>query len=181
MTASSRSGVATSSAFTANGVPGTYSVFATIGSGGPGLIVRFLVTNLPAHAANAPASTTTTSAPSGHFSIAGDLSIPFSPGVTQSINLIITNPFDVPITIGPGGISTLITSDVPACPASENFAVVQGLTASVTIPAEQSRSLSSLSVSQSAWPRIEMLDTSFDQDVCKGATLTLSYGGIAQG
>ena len=181
VTASGRNGVAVSSIFTANSVPGSYVVYATIDSGGPGLVVRFLVTNLPASSANSSATTTTTTLPVGHFAIAGDLSVPFAPGVTQSINLIITNPFGVPITIHSGAITTLITSNTPACPAGDNFAVTQGLTTSVTIPANQSRSLSSLSVPQGAWPKIEMLDTSFNQDGCKGATLTLSYGGTAQG
>ena len=42
-------------------------------------------------------------------------------------------------------------------------------------------SLSGLGVPAAAWPQVGMLDTSANQDGCKGATLQLSYSGSGQG
>jgi hypothetical protein len=58
--------------------------------------------------------------------------------------------------------------------------VLRGLTASVTIPADQTTpvSLSTLGVPQADWPVIEMIDTDSNQDACEGARLTLTYSGI---
>jgi hypothetical protein len=38
-------------------------------------------------------------------------------------------------------------------------------------------SLASLGVPESAWPRIRMIDSSVNQDGCKGATLAFAYSG----
>ncbi len=72
-----------------------------------------------------------------------------------------------------------ITTDKPGC-AISNFAVTQGLTVSVTIPAQQIHpiSLAGLDVPQSNWPVITMLETGTNQDACQGARLTITYSGI---
>jgi hypothetical protein len=122
---------------------------------------------------------TVTSAP---FAVGGSLTAPLYPGTSEPLDLTFTNPTSSAITIGDGGITGAnisFATNAVGCAAS-NFEVVQGLTVSVTIPADQSTplSLSSLDVPQADWPVIEMIDTDTNQDACKGASLTLTYSGI---
>jgi hypothetical protein len=117
-----------------------------------------------------------------NFAVGGNLTSPLYPGTSQALNLTFTNPGAKPITIASGGISAsniTITSGTPACPA-RNFAVAQGLTTAVTIPAKQlsPTSLSALGVPKADWPVITMIDTNTNQDACQGAALTLTYSGI---
>lgn len=117
-----------------------------------------------------------------NFTVGGSLTTPLYPGTSLPLNMTFTNPNSSPITISSGGISAsniTITSNAPGC-ASSNFAVKQGLTSAVTIPANQSTpiSLSALGVPQADWPVIEMIETNTNQDACEGAKLTLTYSGI---
>ena len=117
-----------------------------------------------------------------NFTVGGDLVQPLSPDVSESLDLTFTNPNPGPITIAAGGITSAniaITTSVAACSPS-NFAVSQGLTVSVTIPARTTTpvSLVSLGVPQADWPVITMVDTNTSQDACEGAALTLHYTGI---
>ena len=134
------------------------------------------------HAGPATRFCWTISVPARNFTVGGDLATLLYPGTSQSLNLTFTNPGSAPITIPNGNISArniTITSQAPGC-ASSNFAVAQGLTTSVTIPARQSTpvSLSALGVPQAQWPRIAMIETHTNQDACQGAKLTLTYSGI---
>jgi hypothetical protein len=117
-----------------------------------------------------------------NFTVGGSLTSPLYPGTSQPLNLIFTNPGSSPITIPRGGISAshiTITSNARGC-ASSNFAVTQGLTSAVTVPADRRipASLSALGVPQSDWPVIEMIETNTNQDACQGARLTLTYSRI---
>jgi hypothetical protein len=117
-----------------------------------------------------------------NFGVGGSLTSPLYPGTSQSLNMTFTNSSDKPITIASGGVSAsniTITSGAPGC-ASSSFAVTQGLTTAVTIPANQiaPTSLSALGVPKADWPIIKMIDTNTNQDACQGATLTLTYSGI---
>jgi hypothetical protein len=124
----------------------------------------------------------TTSGGTQNFGVGGVLTSPLYPGTSQSLNLTFTNPNSSPITIPNGGISAsniAITSNTPGC-ASTNFAVTQGLTTAVTVPAGQltPESLSALGVPEADWPVIKMIETNTNQDACQGASLTLTYSGI---
>ncbi len=117
-----------------------------------------------------------------NFTVGGDLPTPLYPGTSESLDLTFTNPNSWPITISSGAISVdniTISSNRPGCGPS-NFAVTQGLTSRVTIPAHQLTplSLSALLVPAADWPVIKMLETNTNQDACQGATLTLTYSGI---
>jgi hypothetical protein len=114
--------------------------------------------------------------------VGGDLLTPLFPGTSEPLDLTFTNPNSVPIIIPAGNLTAAnitVTTAQPGCPDSD-FEVVQGLTASVTIPAGQLTpiSLTDLLVPTGDWPVIEMVDTSTNQDACEGATLTLTYSGI---
>jgi hypothetical protein len=124
----------------------------------------------------------TVSGPILNFSVGGDLTEPLSPGTSESLNMTFTNPNSVPIHIAKGAITAAniaITTNKPGC-AGSNFAVTQGLTIRITIPAGQSSriSLAELGVPQGDWPVIAMLETGKNQDACQNATLTLTYSGI---
>ena len=124
----------------------------------------------------------TISGPSLNFTVGGDLTRPLFPGTSESLNMTFTNPNAVPITIAAGAVTAAnisISTDKPGC-ASSNFAVTQGLTDSVTIPAHQftAISLASLGVPEGDWPVVTMLETGTNQDACQGAKLTFTYSGI---
>jgi len=155
------SGLATASTFTANGTSGAYSVTAT--TPGVGTPATFSLIN------------------SANFTISGDIVPLLYPGTSQPLNLVFTNPNPSPITIASGAVTITITTTTAGCVASTNFAVIQGLTASVTVPANSTRSLSSLSTPQANWPVISMVETHTNQDACEGAPLTLHYSGGATG
>jgi hypothetical protein len=116
-----------------------------------------------------------------NFTVGGDLTSPLYPGTSQPLDLTFTNPNSSAITIASNGISSsniAISTSKAGCSAS-NFAVLQGLTASVTIPAHATaESLHDLGVPQANWPIITMLETNTNQDACQGATLTFIYSGI---
>ena len=97
------------------------------------------------------------------------------------MNLTFANPNPSPITIAPGAVTIAISTAQPGCSASVNFAVTQGLTASVTVPASSTESLSALGIAQANWPVASMVETHTNQDACEGAPLTFTYTGSATG
>lgn len=101
----------------------------------------------------------------------------FYPGTSQSVNMTIANPNSVAITIPAGGITITISTNKAGCPASANFTVSQGLTSSVTIPANTTEALSVADPTSSTWPSVSMLDTNSDQDACLGATVSFTFSG----
>jgi hypothetical protein len=115
------------------------------------------------------------------FRVSGNLSSPLYPGATEPLDMTFTNPSSSAITIDSTDLTSSNISfgtNQPGC-GSSNFQAT-GLGADVTIPADQFApvSLSSLSVPQSDWPAITMIDTNANQDACEGAMLTLTYSGI---
>ena len=47
----------------------------------------------------------------------------------------------------------------------------------LTLPPGRTSSLSDLSLPSGQWPQVGLLNTSVNQDGCKGATLTLDFTG----
>ena len=109
--------------------------------------------------------------PDHSFTVTGDIAAPLLPGGGAPIDLTITNPNPVPITI---------VSNRTTCPPSE-FAVTQGLTLPVTVPAATTVSLSGLGVDRSDWPSLAMPDTPVNQDACQGRHLLLHFQAEAVG
>ena len=153
-------GLATASTFTANGTAGAYSVTAAV----TGVVTpaTFSLIN------------------SANFTISGNASLLY-PGTSQKVNLTFTNPNPSPISVASGAVTITITTTQAGCPVSPNFTVTQGLTATVTVPANSTKSLSDLGIAQSNWPVVTMVDTHANQDACEGAALTLHYSGSATG
>jgi hypothetical protein len=151
------------------------------------------VTAVPHHPTTATPTATptaTTAAPGGprpsaqtgvRFTVSNLVTPPLYPGVSQRLDLVFTNPNPSPITIAPRAVSITVSTSRAGCSTAVNFAVTQGLTSSVTVPANQTRSLDDLGVGETHWPVITMVDTPSSQDACQGAPLTLHYSAGGSG
>ncbi len=131
----------------------------------------------------APPPTPTTAPPSTGLSpsVSGNLTSLLYPGVSHVLDLVFTNPNPVPVTVAANGVHIAISTNRAGCPAATNFSVNRGLTTSVTIPANSTRSLGQLGVPGADWPVIGMVDIHTNQDACEGATLTLTYSVTVTG
>ncbi len=193
-------GVATSSLFVPTSARGVYTLTVRAVVDGRTLTLTFTVT-LPEPGPPAAPSTTvaprgaaaivtpatptpappTSTIPSGTFTISGDVTVPVLPGGAYPLDLVVTNPRNLPITIPAGGVTVVISTGQAGCPAVGNFAITHGLLEPVTIPANATRSLSALGVPIGHWPVFSMIETNTDQDACRGVTVVLSYSALATG
>lgn len=121
------------------------------------------------------------------FTISGDAAAPLAPGVSQSLGLSFSNPNNQGISVtnlsvtisGITRTAAAVAGNLP-CTAADFTVVQYSGPYPIALPSGSS-SLSSLSVPSSQWPRLAMLDTSANQDGCKGATIALAYSGSGQG
>ena len=127
-------------------------------------------------------SSTAEAVPRGTFSISGGPARLMAPGVTQPLDLVITNANDFPIEV------TRIAATVQdattkggelnrACVGSKHMNVSRAFTGPVVVPAKATKSLSQLGTSVEQWPLISMLNLTSNQDACKGTTFELTYAG----
>ena len=118
--------------------------------------------------------------PSRSFTIKGDAARLISPGVMAPLDLSLTNPNNVSMSVA-GLIVTVQRVSAPNADAAHpctvgDFTVNQvsrGL--KVTVAARGTSALSSLGVARASLPAVGMLKRSVNQDGCKGASLTLGY------
>jgi hypothetical protein len=120
------------------------------------------------------------------FSISGDVSGLLAPGVSRPLNLTLTNPNNQAVAISNLTVTVQNVSKAAQAPngpcTGADYAVTQySGPYPLSVPANGSASLSTLSVAQSKWPQVRMVDTASNQDGCKGATVTLAYSGSGQG
>ena len=121
------------------------------------------------------------------FALSGNVPGTLSPGVSAGLDLQIGNALNkslslTNLSVGIAGVTRsadAIARNLPCTPA--DFSVSQYSGPYPLVALAGNSSLSGLGVAQSAWPRIGMLDTSANQDGCKGATLQLTYSGSGQG
>lgn len=120
------------------------------------------------------------------FGVTGSLSGLLAPGVSQAVELQISNPENKSIAITNLTVAIAQVVRTPAAVAanlpcsSADYQVTQ-YTGSYPLTAPSGPStLTSLHVLESKWPRVRMLDTLQLQDGCKGATLQLTYSGTGQ-
>lgn len=114
------------------------------------------------------------------FTIKGDAARLISPGVMAPLDLSLTNPNDVPMSVT-GLLVTVQRVSAPNADAAHpctvgDFTVNQvsrGL--EMTVAARGTSALSSLGVARASLPAVGMLKRSVNQDGCKGASLTLGY------
>jgi hypothetical protein len=120
------------------------------------------------------------------FGISGSLTGSFSPGVQQSLNVVLTNPYNFPIKVT--GVTVRVEPTTakatgganPACDGTENLTVVSQApftsTHPVTVPAGPGGSYTLKAAEQ---PVLQMPDLDKSQDDCKNTTFKLSYTGTA--
>ena len=121
------------------------------------------------------------------FGISGNVPGTLSPGTSAGLNLQISNPINKPLSLtnlsvavaGVTRSAAAVAGNLPCTPADFTVTQYSG-PYPLAVPATGG-SLQGLNVAQTAWPRVGMLDTSTNQDGCKGATLQLSYSGSGQG
>jgi hypothetical protein len=121
-----------------------------------------------------------------NFTISGNLGTPLSPGATIPLNLSITNPNNKGLALSSLSVSiasvtrtqAAVVAGLPCTPADYLVTNYSGQYP-LAIPVGTS-TLDQLKPPQD-WPRIAMLDTTSNQDGCKGATLQLAYSGAGEG
>lgn len=118
------------------------------------------------------------------YSISGNAAGPLAPGLTQPLDLKITNPNSTPLTVA--NLSVAIRAiqaphATPTLPCSAaDFAVQQySGPLPLVVPASSTSTLAGLGLSPVGRPQIMLLDRPSDQDGCQGASVTLSYTAIA--
>lgn len=118
------------------------------------------------------------------FTISGSVT-GLAPGVSQPLNLTLSNPNKKPLSVTNLGVSiTQVTRAAGAtlpC-GTADYAVTQYAGGyPLIIPANGTVSLAGLGVPSPARPQVTMLDRPLNQDGCKGARLTLAYTGAGYG
>lgn len=121
------------------------------------------------------------------FTISGDAAAPLAPGVSKPVGLAFSNTnnqgisaTNLSVTVsGVTRTQAAIAKNLPCSVA--DFAVTQYSGPYPLALPSGSSTLGSLSVPMGQWPQLAMLDTSANQDGCKGATITLAYSGSGQG
>ncbi len=120
------------------------------------------------------------------FDVSGSVDGMLAPGVSRPLDLQVSNPSNKSIAVTNLTVAisqvvrttTAVAANLPCTTADYKLSQYSGQYPLTVVPG--TRSLSALGVSQSAWPRIQMLDTAQLQDGCKGATLKLTYSGTGQ-
>jgi hypothetical protein len=120
------------------------------------------------------------------FSISGNVSGLLAPGVSRPLNLTLTNPNNQPLaisnlTVTVKSVTKAAHAPVGACTTSDYAVVQYSGPYPLSVPANGSATLTSLGVASSKWPQVKMLDAAYNQDGCKGATVTLAYSGSGSG
>ena len=119
------------------------------------------------------------------FSISGNLSGQLAPGVSQPLNLMLTNPNNQAIAISNLTVTAQSVVKAPTavgpCTIADYAVIQYSGPYPLSVPANGSASLSTLGVASDKFPHVRMIDTATNQDGCKGATLSLAYSGSGQG
>jgi len=122
-------------------------------------------------------------APRAPFTIGGQID-GLQLGVGTPLDLSLTNPNDKPLSV----TSLTLTAQSVAAPNATasngctlaDFSVQQfSAPYPLIVPALSTRKLFDLGIPITQWPQAKLVDTSRDQDGCKGASLALAYGGTA--
>ena len=121
------------------------------------------------------------------FALSGNVPGTLSPGTSAGLDLQIGNPTNkslalTNLSVAIAGVTRsadAMAKNLSCTPA--DFAVTQYSGPYPLAVPTGSSALSGLSIAPGAWPRVGMLDSSANQDGCKGAALQLTYSGSGQG
>lgn len=120
------------------------------------------------------------------FTLSGDLAGQLAPGTSLPLDLGITNPNKKALALTNLSVSiksVTRTEDAGNLPCGTGDYTVTQYSGPypLTVQPGPSTTLSDLSIPENQWPQITMLNTTANQDGCKGATLQLVYSGSGQG
>jgi hypothetical protein len=114
------------------------------------------------------------------FTIEGEAAAPISPGIRAPLDLELTNPNDVAMSVTDLRVTVRAVSapnadDSHPC-AVGDFAIDQARSRlEVTLTTRSTSTLSNLGIPRATLPQVGMLNRPVNQDGCKGASLTLGY------
>lgn len=115
------------------------------------------------------------------FKIRVKVKRPFAPGVSQPLNLKLTNPYRFSLAITRLRVTIRIDARYPSrCRARPNFKVyrMRKRAYPIRLRPRRTRTLRSLRVKR--LPRVAMRNLATNQDVCQGVRLKLKYAGNAR-
>ncbi len=122
-------------------------------------------------------------APAINFGISGNAGGPLYPGGQSPLDLTLSNPygFDISVTRIAVHLAGTTKAGCYVGGTRTSFAVIQLASAAypLRIPAGSSVNLSGLGVAAGQQPQLVMLNTGFNQDACRGASVNLTYTGKA--
>lgn len=106
--------------------------------------------------------------------------ISLGPGRSSALDMSFTNEDSKAVsvnhlTVTISGISAPASSSTRTCTADDFFVTQAPAGFSVSLSPQASVTLASLGTPQSRWPVVGMLNSTSNQDGCKGATIILSY------
>ncbi|NMM22785.1 MAG: hypothetical protein HHJ11_04705 [Phycicoccus sp.] len=120
-----------------------------------------------------------------NFIISGNLDGLLAPGLALPLDLSLTNPNKKSISVTNLSVSlqsvTRAAGETRPCRTGDYAVVQYNGPYPLVVPGSTTLNLTQLGVSSNQRPKIEFLNTSYNQDGCKGANLSLSYSGSAQG
>lgn len=113
------------------------------------------------------------------FTVTGNLTGLLAPGLSGTLALKVANPNNVPIFVTALTVTVQGASTKPGCNGPANLQIQQSnvsVAAPLTVPANGQVTLPSGGVTA---PQVLMKNLPTNQDACKGATFTFTYGGSA--
>lgn len=115
------------------------------------------------------------------FLIAGTVGA-LAPGVIRPIDLSLTNTGTVALPVTGLAVRLPTATSKPDCSVTANYELKQYTGRyPLTVPAGATVTLSGLGVPQADWPALTMRNLPTNQDACKGASMSLTYSGTAEG
>jgi hypothetical protein len=114
------------------------------------------------------------------FTIEGNATEPISPGVRAPLDLKLTNPHGVPMSVTDLSVTVEKVSapnadDAHPCALSDFAADGVSSSRKIAVAARSTSTLSNLGIPRADQPHVGMLNRPVNQDGCKGASLTLAF------
>jgi hypothetical protein len=121
------------------------------------------------------------------FSISAPVVSVQGPGAATPLNLTLTNPNNQALQVTNLTVAIASVTKAASAPANRpctaaDYAVVQfSGSYPIVVGAGQAISLLGQGITSSQWPALTMINTSLNQDGCKGASVSLTFSGTGQG
>jgi hypothetical protein len=159
--------------------PGSYRIRIVAKSG---RLHRATVVTLTVGGGSQGNGTTVAALPA--FTLDGEVSAPLEPGIPQPVDIAITNPNSMPLsvselTVTVTSVNAPHTTGALSCTLADFASQPFSGPGPVVVPPSSTRTLQELGIPVVEWPQLELIDLPRDQNGCQGASLTLAYAGRA--